>query len=191
MMQSVNCVIVGDSRVGKTYLLSTYIKKSFPKEYIPAFYDTYKTQVSVDNHTVDLELKDTAGREEYDRIRPLCYPQVSVIIISFSIVDPTSYKNVKLKWLPEVTHHCPKVPILLVGTKSDLRDDQEVLQKLKEQNQTPVTQQQGTALAKQIKAVKYLECASINQVGLDEVFDEAVRVFLSHSSPAKKSCVVL
>ncbi|XP_071318116.1 rho-related GTP-binding protein RhoG-like isoform X2 [Trachinotus anak] len=191
MMQSVNCVIVGDSRVGKTCLLSAYVKKSFPKEYETTIYDTYKTYVNVDNHTVDLELKDTAGREEYDRIRPICYPQVSVIIISFSIVDPTSYKNVKLKWLPEVTHHCPKVPILLVGTKSDLRDDQEVLQKLKEQNQTPVTQQQGTALAKQIKAVKYLECASINQVGLDEVFDEAVRVFLSHSSANMKCCVVL
>lgn len=71
--------------------------------------------------------------------------------------------------------------IVLVGTKSDLRDDQEVLEKLREQNQTLVTQQQGATMAKQIKAVKYLECASISQDGLDEVFDEAVRAFLSHS----------
>ncbi|XP_040922700.1 rho-related GTP-binding protein RhoG-like isoform X3 [Toxotes jaculatrix] len=190
-MQSVKCVVVGDSGVGKTYLLTTYINKIFPKEYIPCFYNTYNTLVSVDNHTVSLDLSDTSGREEYERLRLLCYNQVSIILICFSIADPTSYENVKHKWLPEVKDHCPNVPILLVGTKSDLRHDQQVLKKLKEQNQTTVTQQQGTTMAKQIKAVKYLECASINQDRLDELFDEAVRAFLTHSAPTKKPCVVL
>ncbi|XP_078135784.1 uncharacterized protein LOC144536490 [Sander vitreus] len=190
-MQSVKCVVVGDSGIGKTYLLFTYIKKIFPKEYIPGFYDTYTTQVNVDNQTISLNLADSAGREEYDHIRPLCYNQANVIIICFSIASPTSYENVKSKWHPEVKHHCPNVPILLVGTKSDLHDDQEILEKLRQQNQTTVTKQQGTAMAKQIKAVKYLECASINQHGLNEVFDEAVRAFLSHSITTKKPCVLL
>lgn len=190
-MQSVKCVVVGDSAVGKTYLLFTYIKKIFPKDYIPGFSDTYSTQVSVDGQTVGLNLWDTAGRAEYDRLRPLCYNQVNVIIICFSIASPSSYENVKHKWHPEVKHLCPNVPILLLGTKSDLRDDQEVLEKLREQNQTTVTQQQGTTMARQIKAVKYLECASINQDGLDEVFDEAVRASISHSTASKKPCVLL
>uniref|UniRef100_A0A3Q3IZQ7 Uncharacterized protein n=1 Tax=Monopterus albus TaxID=43700 RepID=A0A3Q3IZQ7_MONAL len=142
-------------------------------------------------HTVCLELGDVSGQEDYDRIRPLCYNQVNVIIICFSIPSPTSYENVKHKWLPEVKLHCPNVPILLVGTKSDLRGDQRVLEKLKEQNLIPVTWQQGTMMAKQIKAVKYLECAAINQDGLNEVFEEAVHTFLSHSATTKKPCVLL
>lgn len=190
-MQSVKCVVVGDSAVGKTYLLFTYIKKIFPKEYIPAFYDTYSTHVSVDGQTVSLNLWDTAGSKDYDNLRPLHYNQVNVIIICFSIASLSSYEDVKHKWHPEVKHYCPNVPILLVGTKSDLRDDQDVLEKLREQNQTTVTQQQGTTMARQIKAVKYLECASINQHGLNEVFDEAVRASISHSTTTKKPCVLL
>ncbi|XP_032358359.1 zinc finger protein 134 [Etheostoma spectabile] len=190
-MQRVKCVVVGDSGVGKTYLLFTYIKKIFPQEYIPGFYDTYTTQVNVDNQTISLDLVDSAGREEYDHVRPLCYNQANVIIICFSIASPTSCVNVKSKWHPEVKHHCPNVPILLVGTKSDLHEDHEILERLREQDQTTVTKQQGTAMAKQIKAVKYLECASINQQGLNEVFDEAARTVLSHSITTKKLCVLL
>ncbi|KAM7381704.1 hypothetical protein PAMA_012510 [Pampus argenteus] len=191
MQKSVKCVVVGSSAVGKTYLLYTYSKKVFPKEYIPGFSDTYGTQVSVDGQTVDLNLWDTAGREGYDRLRPLSYNLVDVIIICFSIASPSSYEDVEHKWHPEVKHYCPDVPILLVGTKSDLRDDQEVLEELRKQNQTTVTQQQGTTMARKIKAVKYLECASINQDGLNEVFDEAVRASINHSNNTKKPCVLL
>lgn len=191
IMQSVKCVLVGDSKVGKTYLVYTYIHKIYPKEYVPCFFQTYSTQVSVDSQTVTLNLGDTAGSDDYDHLRTLSYPQVNVIIICFSVSSPTSYEKVKLKWLPEVKHCCPDVPILLVGTKKDLRDDQEVLERLREQDQTTVTQEQGISMAKEIKAVKYLECASITQDGLDEVFEEAVRAVLNHSVTKKKPCVVM
>ncbi|XP_026206479.1 rho-related GTP-binding protein RhoG-like [Anabas testudineus] len=187
-MQSVRCVAVGDPDIGKTNLLFTYTKKVYPKEFIPSIYDTYSTQVSVDNHTVNLELIDNSGSEDYDRLRPFCYNRVNVIIICFSIANPTSYDNVKNKWLPEAKQHCPNVPILLVGTKTDLRDDRQVLEKLKDQNQVTVTKQQGEIMAKEIKALKYLECAAIKQDGLDELFDEVVSVFLRHSD--KKTCVL-
>ncbi|XP_035520602.1 rho-related GTP-binding protein RhoG-like [Morone saxatilis] len=190
-MQSVKCVVVGDKGVGKSYLLHTYINKIFPKVYTPCFYGTYSTQVHVDGQTVSLNLQDTGSSEEYDRLRLLCYSQVSVFLICFSIASPESYENVKRKWHPEVKSHYPKVPILVVGTKSDLRDDEEVLEKLRAQNQTTVTQQQGATMAKQIKAVKYLECASLSLDGLDELFDEAVRAFLSHSATTMKPCVLL
>ncbi|KAM3592525.1 uncharacterized protein V6R79_020775 [Siganus canaliculatus] len=163
--------------------------KVFPKEYIPCFYQTYNTQVHVDGQTVDLNLEDSAGREEYDSIRPICYNSVNVIVICFSIADPTSFENIKRKWHPEVKHYCSNVPILLLGTKSDLRDDQDVVEKLRALNQTLVSQQQGKVMTNQIKAVKYLECASMNLDGLDEVFDEAVRAVLSHST--KKLCILL
>lgn len=190
-MQNVKCVVVGDSGVGKTYLLHTYINKVFPKDYIPCFFNTYSTQVSVDGQQVGLSLWDSAGREDYEHFRLLSYAHVNVFIACFSIASPASFENVKQKWIPEIKRHYPDVPILLLGTKSDLRGDQDVLEKLKEQNQTPVTEQQGTTMAEQIKAVKYVECASINQEGLNEVFDEAVRAFLIQPTTTKKPCVLL
>uniref|UniRef100_A0A4W5MD63 Rho-related GTP-binding protein RhoG n=1 Tax=Hucho hucho TaxID=62062 RepID=A0A4W5MD63_9TELE len=191
-MQSIKCVVVGDGAVGKTCLLISYTTNAFPKEYIPTVFDNYSAQVTVDSRTISLNLWDTAGQEEYDRLRTLSYPQTNVFVICFSVASPASFENVKHKWHPEVTHHCPNTPILLVGTKKDLRNDPEVLKKLKDQNQTTITQQQGTALARQIQAIKYLECSALNQDGIKEVFAEGVRAFLNPQPVAtKKPCVLL
>ncbi|XP_063061148.1 rho-related GTP-binding protein RhoG-like [Engraulis encrasicolus] len=192
-MQSIKCVVVGDGAVGKTCLLISYTTNAFPSEYIPTVFDNYSSQVTVDSRTISLNLWDTAGQEEYDRLRTLSYPQTNVFIICFSIASPPSYENVKHKWHPEVTHHCPNTPILLVGTKKDLRNDPEIQKKLKEQNQTTVSQQQGQALARQIQAIKYLECSALNQDGIKEVFADAVRAFLNptKATSQKPHCVLL
>ncbi|XP_032075050.1 rho-related GTP-binding protein RhoG [Thamnophis elegans] len=191
-MQSIKCVVVGDGAVGKTCLLICYTTNAFPNEYIPTVFDNYSAQNTVDGRTISLNLWDTAGQEEYDRLRTLSYPQTNVFIICFSIASPPSYENVKHKWYPEVCHHCPDVPILLVGTKKDLRSNPEALKKLKEQSQLPVSPQQGTGLAKQIHAVKYLECSALNQEGIKEVFTEAVRAVLNPVPPKpKKACRLL
>jgi len=62
-----------------------------------------------------------------------------VFLICFSLVSPASFENVRVKWYPEVRHHCPNVPIILVGTKVDLRDDESTLEKLKIKRQVPVS----------------------------------------------------
>ncbi|KAB1281477.1 Rho-related GTP-binding protein RhoG [Camelus dromedarius] len=141
---------------------------------------------------LNLNLWDTAGQEEYDCLRTLSYPQTNIFVICFSITSPPSYKNVRHKWHPEVCHHCPDVPILLVGTKKDLRSQPDTLRRLKEQGQAPITPQQGQALAKQIHAVRYLECSALQQDGVKEVFAEAVRAVLN-PTPVKRgrSCVLL
>nr|5HZH_A Chain A, Ras-related C3 botulinum toxin substrate 1,NPH1-1,Ras-related C3 botulinum toxin substrate 1 [synthetic construct] len=127
---------------------------------------------------VNLGLWDTAGLEDYDRLRPLSYPQTDVFLICFSLVSPASFENVRAKWYPEVRHHCPNTPIILVGTKLDLRDDKDTIEKLKEKKLTPITYPQGLAMAKEIGAVKYLECSALTQRGLKTVFDEAIRAVL-------------
>ncbi|XP_055004372.1 rho-related GTP-binding protein RhoG-like [Boleophthalmus pectinirostris] len=191
-MQTVKCVVVGDGAVGKTCLLISYTTGAFPNEYIPTVFDNYSSQVTVDGRTLSLNLWDTAGQEEYDRLRTLSYPQTNVFIICFSISSPASYENVLLKWHPEVHHHCPGVPIILVGTKRDLREDPEILKKLKETNATPVSYSSGQSLAKQIHAVKYLECSALNQDGIKEVFSDAVRAYLNpQPPPSKKPCTLL
>ncbi|XP_050986235.1 ras homolog family member Ga [Labeo rohita] len=192
-MQNIKCVVVGDGAVGKTCLLISFTTNAFPKEYIPTVFDNYSAQLSVESKVVSLNLWDTAGQEEYDRLRTLSYPQTNVFIICFCVASPSSYENVKLKWYPEVSEHCPNVPILLVGTKKDLRDDPEVLKKLKEKSLSVVSQQQGVALARQIQAYKYMECSALNQEGVKEVFSEAVCAFLKPKSRERKksSCVLL
>ncbi|KAL2077716.1 hypothetical protein ACEWY4_027220 [Coilia grayii] len=191
-MQTIKCVVVGDGAVGKTCLLISYTTNAFPEEYIPTVFDNYSAQMSVDGRTVSLNLWDTAGQEEYDRLRTLSYPQTNVFVICFSIGSPSSHANVRHKWHPEVSHHCPSVPLLLVGTKKDLRHDGDTQARLKEQGLAPTTHQQGSALAKQIGAVKYLECSALKQEGVREVFAEAVRAVI-YPNVKKKSpkCVLL
>ena len=128
----------------------------------------------VDGKTISLGLWDTAGQEDYDRLRPLSYPQTDVFLVCFSVTSPASFENVKEKWFPEVHHHCPGVPCLIVGTQIDLRDDSQVLEKLQRQKQRPVTSEQGERLARELGAVKYVECSALTQFKLKDVFDEAI-----------------
>ncbi|KAI8636598.1 P-loop containing nucleoside triphosphate hydrolase protein [Parasitella parasitica] len=191
-MQSIKCVVVGDGAVGKTCLLISYTTNAFPGEYIPTVFDNYSANVMVDGKPINLGLWDTAGQEDYDRLRPLSYPQTDVFLCCFSVISPPSFENVRTKWHPEISHHAPNIPIILVGTKIDLRDDRGMIDRLKQKKQKPIDFMQGTQMAKDIQAVKYTECSALTQIGLKNVFDDAIRAVLSPSiRPKKKGCLIL
>ena len=177
-MRSIKCVVVGDGAVGKTCMLISYTTNSFPQDYIPTVFDNYSANVMVEDKPVTLGLWDTAGQEDYDRLRPLSYPQTDVFLVCFSVVNPTSLENVEFKWFKELQHHATNVPIILVGTKVDLRREKAIVSKLEEEGQSPVTEEQGEGMGSKIRAVKYLECSALSQEGLKKVFDEAIRTAL-------------
>ncbi|KRZ67935.1 Ras-related C3 botulinum toxin substrate 2 [Trichinella papuae] len=190
--RSIKCVVVGDGTVGKTCMLISYTTDSFPQEYVPTVFDNYSAPLTVDGMTVMLGLWDTAGQEDYDRLRPLSYPQTDVFILCFSLVSPVSFDNVTSKWFPELRHHCPDTPILLVGTKLDLRDDQQIIKNLGDQGLSPITRSQGNKLAQKLHAIKYMECSALTQENLRQVFDEAVRAVLRpQPTKSKRRCSVL
>eukprot|EP00761_Pharyngomonas_kirbyi_P007679 gb/GECH01007689.1/.p1 GENE.gb/GECH01007689.1/~~gb/GECH01007689.1/.p1 ORF type:complete len:192 (+),score=47.21 gb/GECH01007689.1/:1-576(+) len=191
-MESLKCVVVGDGAVGKTCMLISYANNSFPEDYVPTVFDNYNANVMVEGKTVSLGLWDTAGQEEYDRLRPLSYPGTSVFIICFSVVNPDSYDNVKNKWYPEIKHHLSTAPIILVGTKVDLRDDQDYLQKNGIQ---PLTQNSGEKLKEDVGAIKYMECSALTKTGVKAVFDQSLRaaLFAKPKKPQQKKgpCILL
>jgi cell division control protein 42 len=166
-MQTVKCVVVGDGAVGKTSMLISYTTNTFPEEHKPTVFDNYTADVLVKGNPVCLNLWDTAGQEEFDRLRPLSYANTDVVLICYSVVHPTSFENVKNRWIPEVRYFCDKIPILLIGTKTDLKseaaEDHIVPKKEAEQ-----------LIAKEFGIVEALECSAYAQENLKNVFDKAI-----------------
>uniref|UniRef100_UPI00358ECFEF rho-related GTP-binding protein RhoQ-like isoform X2 n=1 Tax=Myxine glutinosa TaxID=7769 RepID=UPI00358ECFEF len=182
------CVVVGDGAVGKTCLLMSYANDAFPEEYLPTVFDHYAVNVTVGAEQYLLGLYDTAGQEDYNQLRPLSYPNTDVFMICFSVVNPSSFHNVKEEWVTELRKCCPKVPYLLVGTQIDLRDASKTLTRLSEMKEKPITFQQGMKLAKEIGACCYLECSALTQKGLKAVFDEAIFVALRKRRKKHSNC---
>ncbi|KAL6049129.1 Rho GTPase protein rac1 [Balamuthia mandrillaris] len=181
-MQNVKCVVVGDGAVGKTSLLISYTENRFPVDYVPTVFDNFTTGVEVDGKLINFALWDTAGQEEYSRLRALSYPETDVFLLCFSVVSAPSFDNIKTKWFPEINHHCPGAKCILVGTKIDLREDKATMESLKG-DRLP-TLDMGKKLAEEIGAECYLECSALTQEGLKRVFEEAIRAVIGRPGDA-------
>ncbi|KAI0884926.1 ras-domain-containing protein [Annulohypoxylon maeteangense] len=174
-------VVVGDGGCGKTCLLISYSQGYFPEKYVPTVFENYITYPThqPSGKTVELALWDTAGQEEYDRLRPLSYPETDLIFVCFAIDCPNSLDNVLDKWYPEVLHFCPYTPLILVGLKSDLRSNKACVNLLNAQGLTPVTTEQGAGIAEKMGA-QYMECSSKEMTGVDEIFDRAIQTVVAN-----------
>lgn len=181
----VKCVLVGDGAVGKTSLVVSYTTNGYPTEYVPTAFDNFSAVVSVDGQPVKLQLCDTAGQDEFDRLRPLCYTSADVFLLCFSVVSPASFQNVPEKWVPEIRTHAPFAPIVLVGTQCDLREDVKVLIDLANYRERPVDPAAAQDCALDIGAVAYMECSSLTQKNLKEVFDTAILASLQNCNSHK------
>uniref|UniRef100_A0A673U1A7 Ras homolog family member A n=1 Tax=Suricata suricatta TaxID=37032 RepID=A0A673U1A7_SURSU len=172
-------VIVGDGACGKTCLLIVFSKDQFPKVYVPTVFENYVADIVVDGKQVELALWDTAEQEDYDHLRPLSYPDTDIILMCFSMDSPDSLENIPEKWTPEVKHFCPNMPIILVGNKKDLRNDEHTRRELAKMK--PVKPEEGRDMANRIGAFGYMECSAKTKDGVREVLEMATRAALQHS----------
>jgi len=195
-MENVKCVVVGDGAVGKTCLLISYTTNAFPGEYIPTVFDSYNAVVMYEGRKVNLGLWDTAGQEDYDKQRILSFPDADVFLLCFSINSDNSFANIKEKWVPEVRQHGPKnTPVVLCGTKSDLREQKSPKATEDGKEKKIVSKESALALTKEIAAFSYKECSALTTEGLKEVFDECIKAAYSREFPKPEKeggcCVIL
>ena len=101
--------------------LASLRRRAVPQDYVPTVFDNYSANVMVDGKPINLGLWDTAGQEDYDRLRPLSYPQTDVFLVAFSLISRPSFENVKAKWFPELKHHQPGIPMILVSVAAQRR----------------------------------------------------------------------
>lgn len=179
-------VIVGDGECGKTSLLITLTKDEFPERYVPTVFETYVADIQVLNQTVELALWDTAGQEDYDRLRPLSYPDTDVLLLCYSVDNPDSFQNIQERWIPEINHFCPHIPVILVACKKDLRYNRAVHERLSLAKLKPVSYDEGQELGDQIDAHGFFECSAKTREGVRDVFLMAARFALVKRRMQKK-----
>ena len=179
----IKCVFLGDGAVGKTSLIVSYTTNGYPSEYVPTAIDTYDVVVHVDGAPITFEMCDTPGQDDFDTLRPLVYPETDVFLLCFSVVSPSSFHNVREKWIPELrtaSKSSKQVPVILVGTQSDLRTDVKTLVELAQHKEQPVSESEARKLASSVGCETYIESSAVTQKNLKEVFDEAIVLGLRH-----------
>ena len=173
--EAIKILACGDGAIGKTCLLISYQSQEFPKVHIPTIFEnkTIDKEVPINGQpaTISIDLWDTAGQEEFDRLRILAYPGTNVLLLCFCVVEPISFKNLAHKWVPEIKQYCPEGQIVLVGTQSDRRAE------------TPqdeqVTAEEIDAYKNKIGAVAYVETSALARTNVDECFEIAINKFLN------------
>ncbi|XP_076316714.1 cell division control protein 42 homolog [Tachypleus tridentatus] len=185
----VKCVLIGDGAVGKTSLVVSYTIDKYPSEYVPTAFDNYSAVVTVDNLPVRLQLCDTAGQDDFNSLRPLCYPHTQVFLLCFSVIRPASFFNLRDRWLPEIRHYSPQATMILVGTQCDLRFNVKALLELAQFGEQPVPVHEARKLAQHIGALAYLECSALTKENVKEVFDTAILAGLRNHRQDTADCV--
>lgn len=190
-------VLLGDGACGKTSLLNVFTRGYFPQVYEPTVFENYVHDIYVDNTHIELSLWDTAGQEEFDRLRSLSYSDTHTIMLCFSVDSRDSLENVESKWVGEIADNCQGVKLVLVALKCDLRETAGDEEEGPEKNVNFIQYPEGLAVAERIRALRYLECSAKMNRGVNEAFTEAARVALSSNAKGASekngggSCIIL
>ncbi|KAK9721264.1 Rho GTPase [Basidiobolus ranarum] len=187
-------LILGDGACGKTSVLNVFTRGYFPETYEPTVFENYVHEISLDGKTLELSLWDTAGQEDFDRLRSLSYSNTHTILLCFCVESRDSLENIEAKWLDEILEYAPGVKIVLVALKCDLREDEKTLRNLAKIKEKPITYDEGLAMARRIQAARYAECSAKCNRGVYEVFEQTARIALNvkvNNERSSDKCLIL
>ena len=175
--------MVGNGAMGKTSMVYRYYRERFPDSYTPPVFDMDNLKhvsCPLTGQMYNLRIRDTGGGEDYHRIRRLEYPGTNCFLLLNSIDSPECLELVDSYWWPELKRHCPRTPIILVGSKMDLRDE------------NSVTFEGGCQIADKIGAKCYMECSALTDEGVKDVFEKAVELGAAHlTNKNRRKCSIL
>ncbi|XP_046357582.2 rho-related protein racF2-like [Haliotis rufescens] len=178
----VRMVLVGDKFVGKSSLGSFYVLGYLPCDLLQMGQMKNKT-ITKNGRLYTINLLETGSGDEYDRLRPLAYPNAEVMLLCFSVEKKESLELIQTKYFEEVLLHCPRVPQLLVACKTDLRETCE----------DTVSYDEGAAMVK-VLGCRYYETSSINNTGVEECINAAIEEAESYKllvQRKQRRCTVL
>ena len=172
MSRTINCCILGDSNTGKTCMVESYTSDAFPRIYKPTVLDVYSALVNVGDDSITLRIFDLSGSKEGTSYRKELVKNCDVAILCFSLIHPPTLKSIKKFWVPEIRECNASIPIVLVGTHSDLASHQG--------SHFKAADYQAKLLESKLGLDACMECSALTQNGLKKVFDKAI--FLSLKS---------
>ena len=174
--------IAGHFGVGKTHMFHRFNTGKWPDR---SFYFG-NDQVFVKDYLINGEIVRgyvndcEESHEEWEPLRFLAYRYADCVILCFGIDRPFFISDMLIRieeyWYPFFQKYCPKAKLILVGTKKDLRTDQDVIARLAMCGEKPVTYKEGQELSKKIKAECYLECSALTGEGIQDVFHKAIEL---------------
>ena len=156
-------VLVGDSFVGKTNIMSKYLKNEFHEDSKATVGVEFGTkQFNVEGHSIKAQIWDTAGQERYKAITSAYYKGAKGAFIVYDITRKNSFESID-KWINDVTAVADKkITIVLIGNKSDLED------------QRQVTKEQGEDKANKLQ-VAFLETSAFSGENLEKAFQMMIK----------------
>ena len=169
-------VLLGETGVGKTSILTRYVSGSFSQLVMTSTSSTYVTKnIVVDNNKVKFQIWDTAGQEKYRSLAKIFYQSASVAVLVYDITIKSSFEGIKEYWSKEIAHNAPEDIILaLVANKSDNYIDQQV------------STQEGKDLAKELNAIFQPTSAKLGN-GINELFNLIAEKFLDPTKNISES----
>uniref|UniRef100_A0A8C5F4E2 Small monomeric GTPase n=1 Tax=Gadus morhua TaxID=8049 RepID=A0A8C5F4E2_GADMO len=157
-------IMVGSGGVGKSALTLQFMYDEFVEDYEPTKADSYRKKVVLDGEEVQIDILDTAGQEDYAAIRDNYFRSGEGFLLVFSITEQESFSaTVEFReQILRVKAEEDKIPLLLVGNKSDLE----------ERRQVSVDEARGKA---EEWGVQYVETSAKTRANVDKVFFDLMR----------------
>ena len=189
-LRSIKCVLVGDSKSGKTALLYTLSKGIFPTQHLPTVINNVNVGWKFEENQATISFWDTPGDEKEEEARSMAYQNADVILITFSLNKLKDVTHIKKKWFNEVQNYSPNASILLIGTNLDKREDlsydhnvvnKSTIDYQRRKEEDMVSYSKGLTIAKEIGAISYIESSAKNDVGFKEIKDQILRSYLKRN----------